>query len=173
MSRGDVDAPDVLHQPASSDSLVDPRRGLAELRRVSRRAVILTWDPAVGDAFWLIRDYFPAIIEDDLRRFPPLSWFAEVWGLDPELRVVPVPHDCVDGFLGAYWRRPAAYLDPEVRRGISSFYARPAERWAPGLAALARDLEDGAWARRHGALLEREALDLGYRLVIARFDAAS
>ena len=24
---------------------------------------------------------------------------------------VPIPHDCRDGFLHAYWRRPRAYLD--------------------------------------------------------------
>ena len=24
---------------------------------------------------------------------------------------VPIPHDCLDGFLGAFWRRPEAYLD--------------------------------------------------------------
>jgi hypothetical protein len=39
-----------------------------------------------------------------------------------------------DGFLYAYWRRPAAYLDPHVRSGSSSF-------WAIGYAAEA-GLED-------------------------------
>ena len=34
---------------------------------------------------------------------------------------VPIPHDCVDGLLGAYWRRPEAYLNAEIRSGISSF----------------------------------------------------
>ena len=37
-----------------------------------------------------------------------------------------------------------------------------------GLTALARDLESGAWAARHADLADRMALDLGYRLVIAR-----
>ena len=35
---------------------------------------------------------------------------------------VMVPHDCTDGFLYAYWRRPAAYLDPRIRKGSSSFW---------------------------------------------------
>jgi hypothetical protein len=26
--------------------------------------------------------------------------------------VVPIPHDCLDGFFHAYWRRPEAYLAP-------------------------------------------------------------
>jgi hypothetical protein len=32
---------------------------------------------------------------------------------------VPIPWDCADGFFEAYWRRPEAYLDENVRRGIS------------------------------------------------------
>ncbi len=30
-----------------------------------------------------------------------------------------IPWDCADGFYKAYWRRPAAYLDEQVRRGMS------------------------------------------------------
>jgi hypothetical protein len=67
--------------------------------------------------------------------------------------------------MGAYWRRPGAYLDPGVRAGISSLAggADPS-----GLARLAADLESGAWQARHAELLDRERLDLGYRLLIAR-----
>ena len=28
-----------------------------------------------------------------------------------------IPWDCADGFFEAYWRRPDAYLDDQVRRG--------------------------------------------------------
>ena len=83
------------------------------------------------------------------------------------MTAVPVPHDCQDGFYGAYWRRPDAYLDPEVRAGISVLAARTPEELAPGLARLQADLESGAWAERHADLLEREELDLGYRLLVA------
>ena len=84
----------------------DVNRGLRELCRVARqRAVILTCDPSVAP-FWLT-DYFPEILEIDLRIMPSLSEFRR------QLRViemveVPIPHDCTDGFLGAYWRRPEA-----------------------------------------------------------------
>jgi hypothetical protein len=40
-------------------------------------------------------------------------------------------------------------------------------RLAPGLARLARDLESGAWAERNRDLLTRDAVDFGYRLVVA------
>jgi hypothetical protein len=80
---------------------------------------------------------------------------------------VPVRHDCRDGFYNAFWRRPDAYLDPEVRAGISVLAARTEEEVGPGLERLRADLDSGAWAERHADLLEREELDLGYRLLVA------
>ncbi len=143
----------------------DRARGLGELARVARgRAVIVTWDPATS-GFWLVDDYFPEIVELDRPLFPTLEEFGRVLGAI-EVRALPIPHDCVDGFLGAYWRRPRAYLDARVRSAISTF--SKIRTLEPGLARLRRDLEDGTWERRHGDLLGRAELDLGYRLVIVK-----
>ena len=142
----------------------DRARGLAELARVARRRiVILTADPASSE-FWLVDDYFPAITEIDRRNMPSLEELAGVLG-EIEVRPLPVPHDCTDGFLGAYWRRPHAYLDAGVRGAISSFSMIGDVE--PGLARLRGDLEDGTWERRHGHLLRQTEAELGYRLVIA------
>ena len=144
----------------------DRAGGLAECARVAReRVVLLTWDPAC-DGFWLMRDYLPAFIEIDRRIFPPLEAYGVAFGPGARMEAteVPVPRDCVDGFLGAYWARPAAYLDPAVRAGISTF-AHPGTE--PGLERLRADLASGAWHDRHGHLLAEDALDLGYRLVVA------
>jgi len=144
----------------------DRERGLAECARVARqRVVLLTWDPA-ADSFWLLQDYLPTFMEIDRRQFPPLSAYREAFGLGirVEVEAVPVPKDCVDGFLGAYWARPEAYLDPHVRAGISSFVQPGAEE---GLKRLAADLASGAWHARHGHLLAADSLDIGYRLVVA------
>jgi hypothetical protein len=75
-----------------------------------------------------------------------------------------VPHDCVDGFFAAFWRRPEAYLDPRVRAGMSNLsqLGAPVDR---AIAALRADLESGAWHERNRDLLEVEELDLGYRLL--------
>jgi SAM-dependent methyltransferase len=145
----------------------DRARGLAELARVARRrVVVLTWDPG-APGFWLVDDYFPEILALDRPIFPTMAELAAALGA-VEPRVLLVPHDCRDGFLGAYWRRPRAYLDAGVRRAISTF-AKLADP-TPGLARLRRDLDDGTWHRRHGAVLDRAALDLGYRLVVAHRD---
>ena len=76
-------------------------------------------------------------------------------------------HDCTDGFLGAYWRRPEAYLDPAVRVSISGLALVDDAGLQQGLDRLARDLGSGAWHRRNAAILDAPELDLGYRLVVA------
>jgi SAM-dependent methyltransferase len=142
----------------------DRRRGLAELARVARqRVVIVTWDPTTS-GFWLVEDYFPEIGEIDRPIFPSLEECTRVLG-HVEVHPLPVPHDCTDGFLGAYWRRPHAYLDSGVRSAISTF--AKIGNVAAGLARLRDDLENGTWTQRYGHLLHQPALDLGYRLVIA------
>jgi SAM-dependent methyltransferase len=141
----------------------DRVRGLQELRRAAqRRIAILTWDPS-APGFWLT-DYFPEILEIDRRIFPS---FAELQHHLGRITVfdVPISHDCTDGFLGAYWRRPWAYLRAEVRSAISTFSKLPDVD--SGLARLRQDLASGNWQRRYGQVLARSTLDLGYRLVVA------
>ena len=140
----------------------DQATGLREMRRVTRgRIVILTYDPAFR-GFWLA-DYIPELVALDEAQMPRMSDY-EAWLGAVEVSPVPIPHDCSDGFLSAYWRRPAAYLDPRIRAAISSF-------WAIGdvsdaLGELERDIDSGAWARRYSQLLDRDECDCGYRLVV-------
>lgn len=142
----------------------DRVRGLTELARVAQhRLVIVTWDPATS-GFWLVEDYFPTIVEIDRQLFPPMEEFHQALGTI-EVRPLPVPYDCTDGFLGAYWQRPHAYLDPGVRGAISTF-AKISDVES-GLRRLRGDLVDGTWERRYGHLMRQSELDLGYRLVIA------
>lgn len=139
----------------------DWRAGVRELRRVARATAILTWDPA-HPGFWLVLDYFPDLLAHDRRIFPAIADLQEALG-DAAVHPVPIPHDCSDGFLGAYWRRPERYLEAGARGAISSF-AR-VQQVTERLERLAADLADGTWHARHGALLAREDLDLGYRLL--------
>ena len=143
----------------------DWRAELEELRRVARRVVVFSWDPSFAGRLWISAEYFPQLIDEDVEHFPSL---ADQAGALRALRVtaVPIPHDCRDGFYGAHWRRPEAYLDPAVRAGISTLAKRSEDELAEGLARLRADLDSGAWARRHADLLERETLDLGYRLLV-------
>lgn len=139
-------------------------RGLSELARVARRRVVIFTHETARVRFWL-ESYFPATISRHRR----VSTFEVVKRTLGEVEVidVPIPHDCCDGFLGAYWARPEAYLDPGVRGAISGFAKLTRIELADGLARLRADLASGDWERRHGALRAREQLDLGYRLVVA------
>jgi SAM-dependent methyltransferase len=140
----------------------DWQAGLRELLRVSRRKVVLfTWDPQ-SEGFWLA-DYFPQLLEKDRQRFPTLPALRAVLG-EIEAVPVPIPHDCSDGFMGAYWRRPSAYLDPKVRAAISSLAA---EVSTISLTRLANELGNGVWERNYGPPLQQYEIDLGYRLVVA------
>lgn len=142
----------------------DQRQGLAEMRRVSRGpVVILTYDPAFRD-FWLF-SYFPGLIALDQKQMPPLDLYRKDLGAI-EISPIAIPHDCIDGFLCAYWRRPAAYLDPKLRAAMSSFSAMGDV--SRELAALESDLADGTWNRQFGELLDLDQLDCGYRLVETR-----
>jgi SAM-dependent methyltransferase len=144
----------------------DRARGLREMRRVARRrAVVFTWDQARVDEGWLVRDFLPGF-----RRLPgmPLAEIAERLGAT-EIQTVPIPADCRDGFLHAYWARPHAYLDPEVRRNISVFARLPTAEVDAAIARLRADLESGAWSVRNADIVGEDELDLGYRLLIADY----
>jgi SAM-dependent methyltransferase len=140
----------------------DKERGLRELRRVTRgRIVLLTCDPSHRP--WLT-DYLPELARLDEVQMPALCDY-ERWLGPVEITPLLVPHDCTDGFLYAYWRRPAAYLDPKIRSGSSSFWTLG--NVDTGLERLREDLETGEWERRYAELLTFDAYDAGYRLVVA------
>lgn len=139
-------------------------QGLNECARTSKRQfTILTWDPE-SPGFWLTQEYFPEILEFDRSAFASMEQLRRCLG-KIKVQNVPIPGDCVDGFMGAYWRRPEAYLNDQVRSGMSSF-----SRIATSLDAIERleaDLKSGAWERAYGNLLAQESADLGYRLITA------
>ena len=112
--------------------------GLRELRRVTRGPmVLLTFDPSCRP--WLM-DYLPELAALDEAQMPAMSDYGRWLG---PVRITPVlvPHNCSDGFLYAYWRRPAAYLDPYIRSGSSSFWI--ISNAEVKLQNLKRDLESG------------------------------
>ena len=141
-------------------------QGLAELQRVAARQVIYVFDTTMTDSFWLVTDYFPEILDlGSERAAPSIAALAE--HLDVRrVAVVPVPADCIDGFGGCYWNRPEAYLDADVRAGMSSFAQLDADIEARGVERLRSDLGSGAWDARYGTLRALPEYDIGYRLVI-------
>ncbi len=145
----------------------DPAAGLRELRRVARRVAVFTFDgsdAAWGHRFWLIRDYLPEVAEL-LVDWPPLAELAGT--IQARTEPVPIPWDCADGFFEAYWRRPEAYLDDQVRRGMSVWTKIGQDAEQRAMRSLEHDLASGSWAERNRDLVHLDAADLGLRLLIA------
>ncbi len=144
----------------------DPALGLAELQRVSRRQVVVTWDAEVAsERMWFLADYLPVIGEREAG-LATLRTIQQLLG-DTTTHPLPVPFDCTDGFFGAYWRRPEAFLDPDVRRSISALALLDEPTVQAAVTRLRADLHSGRWHDRHQDLLTRTDLDLGYRIVVA------
>jgi SAM-dependent methyltransferase len=145
----------------------DLEAGIGELLRIARkRVVIFTWDQSITRRFWLLDEYLPEAAAFDDTRAVAVDRLTVLLG-GARTETVPIPHDCTDGFAVAFWRRPEAYLDPQVRAGMSVLAQTGEEILRPGLARLSDDLSSGLWHKRHADLLDRETLDAGYRLLVA------
>jgi SAM-dependent methyltransferase len=145
----------------------DPIAGLREMRRVARRVVVFTHDTSDagwGDRFWLTRDYLPEVTDLLVGR-PSLTELAGA--IEARVEPVLIPWDCADGFFEAYWRRPEAYLDENVRRGISVWARVGPQAEQRAVRILSDDLASGRWAERNRDLTELDAAELGLRLLIA------
>jgi SAM-dependent methyltransferase len=145
----------------------DPITGLREMRRVARRVVVFTYDSSEAGwlrRFWLTRDYLPEFADLFAGR-PSLTELADAIGA--RIEPVLIPWDCVDGFFEAYWRRPEAYLDDHVRRGVSVWARVGPDVEQRAVRGLSSDLASGRWAERNCDLVDLEAAELGLRLLVS------
>jgi SAM-dependent methyltransferase len=142
----------------------DPIAGLREMRRVARRVVVFTFDASRLRRFWLTRDYLPEVA-DLLVGWPSITELA--CAIKASTEPVLIPWDCADGFFEAYWRRPEAYLDDHVRRGISVWSRLGPDAEQRAVRSLHDDLVSGRWAESNSDLVDLDAAELGLRLLIA------
>ncbi len=146
----------------------DLDRGLAEMRRVTRGPVlVLSCDPHLLERSWL-HTYAPEMIAVEARRYPEIGRIATALGGNVEIKAVPIPLNCVDGFGEAYYGRPERMLDPGARLANSAWSFVDASVGERFVAELGRDLTDGSWDRRYGALRTQPFFEGSLRLIIAR-----
>jgi len=81
------------------------------------------------------------------------------------VRPLPVPWDCTDDFLPAFWQQPQAYLDPTVQQSMSGLQLLEPDVLVRGMAQLRVALENGTWEGKNGKLLAQASLDVGWRLI--------
>ncbi|WP_043263371.1 class I SAM-dependent methyltransferase [Streptomyces sp. CT34] len=137
----------------------DPAAGLCEMRRVARGpVVVLTCDPALVRDFWRYA-YAAEVLDAEARRHSEIAQLTAALGGRATVERVPIPLDCCDGFNEAYYGRPERLLGHGARQACSAWsFADDATR-ARFAAALRRDLEDGSWGARHGALRQQPFLE--------------
>jgi SAM-dependent methyltransferase len=139
--------------------------GLAEMRRVARRRIVLlTLEPDAIDEVWIVKDYFPAAGVLDHEVMPSTATLrTRLPGA--RIETVPGPRRCLDGFSLALWDRPELVLDPDARRAASIWHRMPAEDTERGLERLRAELDSGRWDEKYGHLRTQPELDIGLRLV--------
>jgi SAM-dependent methyltransferase len=145
----------------------DRDEGLREMRRVSRGpVVILTADGEALGKYWLAH-YAPELLAVEAARFPTIDHVCEVLGGTSTVTSIPIPIDCVDGFGEAYYARPEAFLDPDVRGSQSGWGFIDEATASRAVEALRSDLESGEWDRRFGAFRTQPEYDGSLRLITA------
>ncbi|MCP3919675.1 MAG: methyltransferase domain-containing protein [bacterium] len=144
------------------------KRGLAELRRVTRGPVlVVSFDAGADTEFWMA-DYAPEMTAVEERRYGPIARIVDGLGGQAEVLPVAVPRDCVDWFQAALYARPELFLRKPVRDAQSAWSHLPDGVEARVVHALADDLESGAWDERYGVLRSQPRIRCQMRLVIAR-----
>ena len=148
----------------------DLRKGLHEMRRVTRdRIVIMTCDPGEVAQFWL-NAYAPEVLAAEARRYPAISSITAELGGHSEVIQVPIPLDCADGFNEAYYGRPERLLEAEARLACSAWsFVDPAvvDRFSR---RLSRDLADGIFDDKYRSLREQPEYVGSLRLIISSSD---
>ncbi len=143
-----------------------PEVGLAELRRVARGPVVVFTLELEAWPAWQ-KEYLREGAELDQRRFPTIDHIAAALGGRTRVEEIPTPADCSDGFIEAFWNRPEALLDPDVRASQSLWaMLRPGVEQA--IVERLRDaLASGAWDEAHGELRQAAEFNGSLRLVIS------
>ncbi len=143
-----------------------PEAGLAELSRVARRRVVVLTFELAHLVPWQ-QDFLAEGLKIERLRFPSLDTIAAALGGAVHVQNIPTPADCTDGFFEAFWNRPEALLDPDVRSAQSMWALLPAGVEERIVSRLKAALGSGAWDAEHGHLREQSSFQGSLRLVVA------
>jgi len=143
-----------------------PEAGLAELRRVARGPVVVFTFELDALPTWQ-QDYLREGVIKEQPRFPAIDDVTAALGGRTRVERIRTPGDCVDGFFEAFWKRPEALLDPEVRSAQSVWALLESDVERQIVERLAAALDSGAWDAEHGHLREQHNFDGALRLVVS------
>lgn len=145
----------------------DMDKGLKELRRVTRnQVVIMTFDPEKLDLFWNA-EYFPEVIRVEKSRYPTIDFIKASLGGNCKVIPVPIPLDCKDGFQEAFYGRPEAFLEKQVRLSQSAWGFISDEEQEVIVHRLRTDLENGNWDKKYGHFRTQPEFTCALRLIVS------
>ncbi|MEO1413640.1 MAG: methyltransferase domain-containing protein [Bacteroidota bacterium] len=129
------------------DSLPNGFRHLYAALKTDGRMVIFTSTPDQMEGYWL-NHYFPQMMKDSMTQMPSrkevVDALEEVGFYVISEESYEVKPDLQDGFLYVGKHDPSRYLDPSLRKGISSFSALAhQEEVENGLEKLHHDIQSG------------------------------
>jgi SAM-dependent methyltransferase len=143
----------------------DLEAGLAEMRRVARkRIVLLTIDAEKNAEIWTLAEYFPEAMALEEEVMPSIASLKAILP-GATIETVPMPSRCRDEFTSALWDRPELFLEPATLRASSLWHRLDPEVIERGQERLRADLESGRWDEAHGRLRTLPELDIGTRLI--------
>jgi Methyltransferase domain len=146
----------------------DLHQGLKELRRVTcGPIVVVTFDGDALDRFWLSR-YAPELVAVERRRYPSIETISRELGGHVDVQPIPIPIDCTDGFSEAFYARPEAFLDEEVRRSQSAWSFVASDDHSRIVTTLSQDLQSGKWDEQHGYWRSAPYFEGSMRLIVSR-----
>src|SRR5215216_1740383 len=143
----------------------DLKAGLLEVKRVAKKKIsILTYDPEKLELFWNV-NYFPQVIEIERSRYPKLDHIAACLGEDLTITNIKIPFDCTDGFQEAFYGRPEAFLQEDVRNVQSAWGFLDKKTESAYVQKLAEDLVSGEWDRLYGYHRKLPEFEGAFRLL--------
>lgn len=146
----------------------DIDKGLKELSRVTKnQVIIMTFDPDHLNNFWNA-EYFPEVIEVEKARYPSIDFIKNSLGGNCKVIPIPIPLDCKDGFQEAFYGRPEAFLQKEVRQSQSAWGFIPEDKQEEIVNRLRKDLENGSWDKKYGHFRKQQFFTCALRLVVGR-----
>lgn len=146
----------------------DIKKGIHEMIRVtSDRIIIMTFDPDDLNIFWN-SEYFPELIEVEKARYPKLDFLLNELGGTSRIKTIPIPFDCVDGFQEAYFGRPEAFLDKEIRRAQSAWKFLPSGLEDILVNRLRVELDSGEWDKKYGHFRKEKNFQGALRVIITK-----
>ena len=146
----------------------DIDKGLKELRRVTKgQVIIMTFDPDTLDKFWNV-NYFPELIAVEKVRYPTIEFIKNSLGGNCEVVEIPIPLNCIDGFQEAFYGRPEAFLEKEVRLSQSAWGFLSKEVENRIVKTLEDDLKSGEWDKKYGHYRTQPFFTCALRLIISK-----